>query len=283
MNNDSSLRKAIARNMAYATENDSIDKDIKHLETIAYKNPTARQYINELRQRRNSNLELMRQSYTDGENINLNKAKSKYYIKNTPRPRQYIRNSNPRESGLWEKVVDTIGHGAQGVTLGWSDEILGGVNGAGIVMANSARRAFDYPVNGENITDAYRRGYNEYVNFARNTLKQGMQRNPAISITSELAGSMIAPQFSRYAPINSVQNAVATGTVGGIGYANQNSKNEYINNIGISTITNTTGTILGRSIFQNPNTIGGLGRTVMDAGIQSVPIIYDYKKDKYGY
>ena len=141
------------------------------------------------------------------------------------------------------------------------------------------------------------KGYQEYRDFARHELQNGYERNPAISVGSEIIGSAISPiaPFKARGYTGSLGktishpediartrqlNTIGTGVINGVGYTNENTPKEYTKNIIGSTIKNAGGTMLGNKLFGSSNNMYRVGRGVMNSTVQSIPYGYDYFRNK---
>lgn len=207
--------------------------------------------------------------------------------------------NNDDDSNVFlDTAYDALGHGAQGVALGWSDELMGFYGGLGRVMANGTLRALGYPVNGESFADAWNKGYTDYRDFARQELKKGNERSPVISAGSEVLGAAFSPikvaktrrytgslgNFSaRPADIVSARwkNAIGTGIINGVGSTDKqnNTWGDYAKNVGVAVIGNYIGTDLGNRYFGTRNMMYPIGRGLMNAGVQFVPYFYGSNND----
>lgn len=212
-----------------------------------------------------------------------------------------INDDNDEEAnGFWEGAYDALGHGAQGVAMGWSDELMGLYGGLGRVMANGTLRALGYSVNGESFADAWFKGYTDYRDFARQELSKGNERNPVISGGSEVLGAAFSPiklakpkgytgstlgNFIAH-PVDIARarwkDAILTGAVNGIGstdYKN-NTWEDYAKNIGMGVAGNIGGTYLGNATCGAGNMMYPIQRGMTNAGVQSVPYIFGYKNNE---
>ena len=135
--------------------------------------------------------------------------------------------------------------------------------------------------------------YQEYRDFARQELNDGYERHPIISGLAEVGGAAISPvkihtprgyigslgsRVSAPADIAKSRwiNSIGTGVINGAGYTNENNPYEYGKNIGMSAITNTSGTAVGNKLFGKGNEMYRFGRTMMNIGAQSFPYGYKY-------
>ena len=161
-------------------------------------------------------------------------------------------------------MLDGANHVAQGVSLGWSDELFGVIGGAGNVFANSLLQASGHDLNGETLNNAWNKGYQEYRNFSRQELAKGYQRNPTISVGSDIMGNLLSPiaPFKAKNRINMFGNvyhttrdiavagprmAMANGVIGGIGTTDTNNPVDYAQNI----MFNTAGNLIGNKVQNN--------------------------------
>lgn len=281
------LKKNIARNMHYLEMNDKIDAQIKKLKGV--NTSEAQLLIDNLQKRRDENYKHMQAPMSEDE--------YKEYDNNG----EYIGQPKETSNSFKEKVFDGINHAAQGTSLGWSDEMTGVIGGVGRVVANTARRGLGYSVGGESIKDAWHKGYREYRDFARDVLNNGYKRNPVISAGSEIAGALASPikpfkakgiQGQAFGKVIAHPkdiahtrrlNTLATGILNGTGYTHKDTSEEYVKNIGISTMTNVGGTEFGNKLFGSGNEMYQLGRGIMNGLTNSIPYLYDgYQGRKHG-
>lgn len=141
----------------------------------------------------------------------------------------------------------------------------------------------------------------EYRDYARQELQDGHQRNPAISAGAEVVGAVASPikpfktkeyldkSWGKFVahPEDIAKarwlNTVGTGVINGVGYTDQNTPEEYAKNIGMSTIANVGGTLLGNKFFGSGNNMYRAGRGAMNSISNSVPYTYDiYQRRKNG-
>lgn len=259
------LRKNIARNMRYAEANGKMNEEIEYLRN----NGGSEERINALQKRCDENYQKMMTPMTESEYAE--------YDDNG----DYKGRENKAEDIL-RTAADGVNHMAQGISLGWSDEMTGAIGGAGRVIANTARRVGKKSVNGESFTDAWRKGYNEYRDFARNELQNGYSRSPVVSRVAEVAGGAVSPvklfrnngEFGQFVGKNRYLNSGTTGFINGAGYTDDNDPAQYGENIAISTFTNLAGSELGNRVFGMRNSLHPVGRAAMNAGVQAAPYIF---------
>ena len=281
------LRKTLGRNMRFAKMNENIDNQIRQLQAQGSYDVNTQTQINALERQKYLNKQQMQQP--------MSEIEYEQYDDNG----QYIGGQGVQQkmqteqaNGLGQKTLDAVNHAAQGIGLGWSDELNGVIGGVGNVLANGVMRAFGQDVNGESFGDAWKRGYTEYRDFARQELNDGYERNPMISAGSEIVGSVISPvkihtphgyvgilgkKISTPAEIarSRLINSIGTGVVNGAGYTNENNPLEYGKNIVMSTIANAGGTLLGNKLFGKGNDMYRFGRGVMNGFTSSSPYVYD--------
>ena len=281
------LRKTLGRNMRYAAMNKQIDSQIQQLQARAATDLNAQSQINALQQQRAANLQQM--------SAPMNAQEYNEYDDNG----YYIGNSTQQQdnNSIGQMMLDGVNHFAQGTSLGWSDEMMGVIGGTGRVIGNGIARAKGYPVNGETFSDAWNNGYQEYRDYARQELQDGYRRNPGISASSEMAGSVMSPvtpfrtkgytgstlgnfvAHSKDIARARTSNALGTGVINGIGYTNDNNLNDYMTNIGMGVATNYAGNLLGNWTFGSRNLLHPVGRGVMNGIAESVPYTYNYNRN----
>lgn len=207
---------------------------------------------------------------------------------------------NNREDtyGSWSPLTDAIGHAAQGITYGWSDELNGVIGGVGRVLANGIMRAMNQPVNNESFADAWHKGYTDYRDFSRNELNAGYERNPVISHGSEILGSAFSP-FRVHRARNIIGltgdylahpwdikksdaiNALGTAAINGIGKSDNKNINEMARNTLWGTVGNYAGVKANHHLYGS-NMHYPISRGFTNAAIQSIPYslgeYYDYEE-----
>ena len=276
------LRKNIARNMRLAEENDWIDDQIQKYEGKT--DMQSQGYVDNLLNTREANKQRMISPMSEAEYQDYNDNGD--YI-------PALKNKDGLLKQAGEAVVDGINHFAQGASLGWSDEANGLIGGVGGAAANGVVRAFGGNVNGESMTDAFKKGYREYRDAAREALDTGYERSPVISRTAEVAGSAFSPikpfktkgytepTFHKFVahPTDIAKarryNALGTGAIAGMGYVKDNTPGAYAANIGIGAGMNMAGNSLGNDFFGTGNNMNQIGRAMMNAGVQAVPHLFD--------
>ena len=247
------LRKTLGRNMRFAKMNENIDNQIRQLQAQSSYDVNAQAQINALERQKYLNKQQMQQP--------MSEIEYEQYDDNG----QYIGGQGVQQkmqteqaNGLGQKTLDAVNHAAQGIGLGWSDELNGVIGGVGNVLANGVMRAFGQDVNGESFGDAWKRGYTEYRDFARQELNDGYERNPIVSGLAEVGGALVSPikPFRAKDRINMFGNiyhtiedltvagprtAVANGIIGGMGITDNNNVLDYAQNIAFSTVGNLAG------------------------------------------
>lgn len=171
------LRKMLGRNMRFAQMNNDIDNQIKQLQVQAPYNTAAQMQINALQQQFEANKRQMAQPMSESEYADYDDYGQ--HIGN--QASQTAPLNQQQNSSAGQPLTDGIGHAAQGVSLGWSDELMGVIGGTGQLMGNAIWRATGHSTNGETLADAWRNGYQEYRDFARQKLQDGYERHPIIS------------------------------------------------------------------------------------------------------
>lgn len=287
------LRKTLGRNMRFARINNDIDNQIKQLQARTAYDVNAQTQINALEQQKTSNEQQMRQPMTEQEYAEYDD--NGQYIGNTV---QQTSATQQNTDGIGQTLTDGVNHAAQGVGLGWSDELNGAIGGIGRVAANGVMQAMGQNVNGETLGDAWNNGYQEYRDYARQELDDGYKRNPGISAVSEVVGSAISPVKIHKAPgyngslgnwISSAEdiaksrwiNSVGNGVINGAGYTDENNHEDYIKNIGKNVGANVLGTAGGNKLFGSGNEMYQIGRGVMNSAADAVPYTYDYFRRKH--
>ena len=235
------LRKTIGRNMRYAGMNEQIDNQIKELEKRTFFDANAEAKINVLKQQRENNLQHMEQPMTAEEYSEYDDNGE--YIGNKISTMQ-AQNMVTQNNGIGQVLADGINHTAQGISLGWSDELNGAIGGVGRVAANGLMRVAGQNVNDESFGDAWNKGYTEYRDFARQELDDGYQRNPVVSGLAEVGGALVSP----IKPFSGMAGAATNGVIGGIGMTDANNPAEYAINIGLNTAGSVTGEKLGNML-----------------------------------
>lgn len=251
------LRKTLGRNMRYAQINEQIDNQIKLLQAHASYDIYAQDKIDVLQKQKEANLQHMHQPMSEQEYTEYND--NGQYIGNKKQEEQFILNNN-----LGQKMLDGTNHVAQGISLGWSDELFGVIGGAGNVLANALMQASGNNLTSETLDEAWNKGYQEYRNFSRQELAKGYQRNPTISVGSEIMGNLLSPitPFKAKNRINMFGNvyhttqdiavagprmAMANGVIGGIGTTDTNNPFDYAQNV----VFNTAGNLIGNKVQNN--------------------------------
>lgn len=240
------LRKTLGRNMRFAKANENIDNQIKQLQAQSFYDVNTQAKINVLEQQKNLNKQQMQQPMSASEYAQYDDNGQYIGAQNT----QQIMQSK-QTNGLGQKTVDTVNHAAQGIGLGWSDEINGIIGGAGHVLANGIMRVFGQDVSGESFGDAWKKGYSEYRDFARQELNDGYKRNPVISGLAEVGGALISP----IKLFSGTTGAVANGVVGGVGMTDTNNPAEYAINIGLNTAGSVAGEKFGNVLENKTNNL----------------------------
>lgn len=276
------LRKNIARNMRLAEENDWIDDQIQKYEGKT--DMQSQGYIDNLLNTREANEQKMISPMSEEEYQDYNDNGD--YV-----PALKNQDSFFKKSGA--TLLDGVNHFAQGASLGWSDEANGLIGGIGGVAANGIVRAFGGNVNGESLGDAFKRGYREYRDAAREALDNGYERSPVISRTAEVEGSAFSPikpfktkgytepTFHKFVahPTDIAKarryNAFGTGAIAGMGYVKDNTPSAYATNIAEGVATNHLGNKLGDKAFGAGNNMYQTGRAAMNAGMQAAPHLFD--------
>lgn len=290
MTND--LRKNIARNMRYAQMNDMLDAQIRQLQSNG--SPEAQTQINNLKQQRDANYRQMQQPMSAQEYAEYDDY-GRYLGNQTP---QYQpRNFSPQQSenDLMQKTLDGMSHTAHGVSLNWSDKMLGVIGGVGEAAANGLWRMSGHSANGENMIDAFKQGYQKYHDYAQQKLQNGYERNPKISSIAELGGNIVSPikLFKPKENIGSLgkfvahpeefararwRNSIGTGIIEGAGNTEGKSLGEYAENIGMGVLTNAADTKLGNKLFGSRNNMYQLGRGIINGSMEAIPMTYSYFK-----
>ena len=240
------LRKTLGRNMRFAKMNENIDNQIRQLQAQGSYDVNTQAQINALERQKYLNKQQMQQP--------MSEIEYEQYDDNG----QYIGGQDVQQkmqteqaNGLGQKTLDAVNHAAQGIGLGWSDELNGVIGGAGNVLANGVMRAFGQDVNGESFGDAWKRGYTEYRDFARQELNDGYERNPIVSGLAEVGGALVSP----IKPFSGMTGAVANGVIGGVGMTDTNSPAEYAINIGLNTAGSIAGEKFGNILENKTNNL----------------------------
>lgn len=240
------LRKTLGRNMRFAKMNENIDNQIRQLQAQGSYDVNTQAQINALERQKYLNKQQMQQP--------MSEIEYEQYDDNG----QYIGGQGVQQkmqteqaNGLGQKTLDAVNHVAQGIGLGWSDELNGVIGGAGNVLANGVMRAFGQDVNGESFGDAWKRGYTEYRDFARQELNDGYERNPIVSGLAEVGGALVSP----IKPFSGMTGAVANGVIGGVGMTDTNSPAEYAINIGLNTAGSIAGEKFGNILENKTNNL----------------------------
>lgn len=240
------LRKTLGRNMRFAKMNENIDNQIRQLQAQGSYDVNTQAQINALERQKYLNKQQMQQP--------MSEIEYEQYDDNG----QYIGGQGVQQkmqteqaNGLGQKTLDAVNHVAQGIGLGWSDELNGVIGGVGNVLANGVMRAFGQDVNGESFGDAWKRGYTEYRDFARQELNDGYERNPIVSGLAEVGGALVSP----IKPFSGMTGAVANGVIGGVGMTDTNSPAEYAINIGLNTAGSIAGEKFGNILENKTNNL----------------------------
>ncbi|MBR1399200.1 MAG: hypothetical protein IJ564_03365 [Alphaproteobacteria bacterium] len=240
------LRKTLGRNMRFAKMNENIDNQIRQLQAQSSYDVNTQAQINALERQKYLNKQQMQQP--------MSEIEYEQYDDNG----QYIGGQGVQQkmqteqaNGLGQKTLDAVNHAAQGIGLGWSDELNGVIGGVGNVLANGVMRAFGQDVNGESFGDAWKRGYTEYRDFARQELNDGYERNPIVSGLAEVGGALVSP----IKPFSGMTGAVANGVIGGVGMTDTNSPAEYAINIGLNTAGSIAGEKFGNILENKTNNL----------------------------
>jgi hypothetical protein len=240
------LRKNIGRSMRYVDMNEQIDNQIKELEKRTFFDLNAEAQINALKQQKAVNEQLMRQPMTaqeyeeyddNGEYIGHQTmvAQAQNLI---PQAQNYTSQNN----GIGRMAMDGINHLAQGMTLGWSDELHGVMGG----VKNMYENWRGNNLTGDNYIDTFKQGYQEYRDASRQELNDGYVRNPVLSGLAEIGGALASP----IKPFSGMTGAATNGVIGGVGMTDTNNPAEYALNIGLNTAGSVAGEKFGSMLGQ---------------------------------
>lgn len=150
------------------------------------------------------------------------------------------------EAGLVDKLEYASAGAMQGLSFGFADEIEGAMGGIGYGLASLNPK---WNKTGESFTEAVKRGYVKNRDKRRDHVKEGYEKAPVITQTSEAIGAIANPirfaSATKTAPLRikarkNLIDAVLSGGAYGIGISEGDYK-DYAKNISSSIIGNVAG------------------------------------------
>ena len=161
-----------------------------------------------------------------------------------------------------DKAVGLTQNVLQGMTAGFSDELQGGIRGAGYALGAAITGK-------EGVGEAFSRGYGEATKEARDETKKFAEENPMTAMGAQLAGGLIAPGGAAAKGIGAAKGLAgkalagaaaggAGGFVGGVGGA-EGGIGERLKAGGTGAIT---GALMGGAMPVAGSALKGAGKVI---------------------
>lgn len=163
-------------------------------------------------------------------------------------------NTEKMPSTISEDITDVVRGGAQGVTLGFADELEGALKAAANAGASD---------------ETLRELYTKYRDVARQKYKQSEERSPYLSAAGNVAGGFLLPLGALKTAstgIARVGQIAKMGAKAGAATAAGTSEAETIPELSQDALT---GGVIGAGLAGTLGSIGGLGRTLTKAAQRS--------------